>query len=354
MPSPQPVIGIRLRRSSYHAQPRVLRFRAVPESMSKAGTTEDRLAEIAALGKSPDTPVARKQLRKHLSSKSSLVVAKTAEIMAHIEGNDFTSDLIAAFHRFMADPVKTDKGCAAKTAVVKALLAADCDDEELYLTGIRHVQLEPTWGGRADTAARLRALCGLGLVQVGSPDAMNELAALLADKEPDARIGAAGALGHCGPTAAPLLRFKVLTGDEEPAVLAECLTALMALSPSASFEFVAGFVDAKYPLLYEHAALALAESRLPGVFDLLKEKWTGTFDREFKQTLLLPIALTRSDEARDFLVSVLETGEVRMATAAIATLGIYREDAQMRKRAEEAIEGPNKARLLAALRRVFE
>jgi hypothetical protein len=128
----------------------------------------------------------------------------------------------------------------------------------------------------------------------------------------------------------------------------------MALSPSASFEFVAGFVDPRYELLYEHAALALAESRLPGVFEFLKEKWTTTFDREFKQTLLLPIALTRSQEARDFLISVLETGEVKMATVAITTLGIYREDATMRKRAEEAIGGPNKAQMLAALRRVFE
>src|SRR6185503_10592117 len=119
---------------------------------------------------------------------------------------------------------------------------------ELYRTGIRHVQHEPTWGGRSDTAAPLRALCGLGLVQVGSPDAVTELAVLLADKEADARIGAASALGHCGPTATPLLRFKVLTGDEEPSVIAECLNALMAISPSVSFEFVARFVDPSYPL----------------------------------------------------------------------------------------------------------
>ncbi len=322
--------------------------------MAKAAPIEDRLAELATLAKSPDTPETRKQLRKHLASKTSLIVAKTAEIIAHLEDHDFLPDLIAAFHRFMIDPVKTDKGCAAKTAIVKALLAVDCDDEELFRTGIRHVQHEPSWGGRSDTAAPLRALCGLGLVQVGSPDAMNELAALLADKEADARIGAAGALGHCGPTAAPLLRFKVLTGDEEPAVLAECFNALMALSPSASFEFVAGFVDQHYSLLYEHAALALAESRLPGVFELLKEKWTATFDREFKQTLLLPIALTRSEPARDFLISVLESGDVRLAAAVITTLGIYRDDATMRRRAEEAIGGPNKAQLLAALRRVFE
>jgi HEAT repeat protein len=312
------------------------------------------MAELAMLGKAPDAPDTRKQLRKYLTNKTSLIVAKTAEIVAHIEDHEFLPDLIAAFHRFMKDPAKTDKGCAAKIAVVKALLASECDDEELFRTGVRHVQHEPTWGGRSDTAAPLRALCGLGLVQIGSPDALNELAALLADKEADARIGAAGALGHCGPTAAPLLRFKVLTGDEEPAVVAECLNALMALSPSASFEFVARFVDQHYPLLYEHAALALSESRLPGVFELLKEKWSATFDREFKQTLLLPIALTRSEAARDFLISVLESGDVRLATAVINTLGIYRDDATMRKLAEEAVDGPNKGQLLGALRRVFE
>jgi HEAT repeat protein len=323
-------------------------------SMAKTASIEDRLADLAVLGKSPDTPEARKQLRGHLASKVSLVVARAAEIVTHLEEHEFAPDLIAAFHRFMLNATKADKGCAAKTAVVKALLAAECDDEDIFLKGIRHVQLEPTWGGRADTAAPLRALCGLGLVQVGSPDAITELATLLADTEADARIGAASALGHCGPTAAPLLRFKVLTGDAEPGVTAECFNALMTLSPSASFEFVARFVDPGYSSLYEHAALALAESRLPGVFELLQEKWTATFDREFKHTLLLPMALTRTDEAREFLISVLESDDLRIGTAVIAALTIYREDPTMRKRAEEAIGGPHKGELLAALRRVFE
>ena len=322
--------------------------------MAKAPSIEDKLAELATLGKEPDTLEARKQLHKHLASKISLIVARGAEIVAHLEDHEFTPDLIAAFHRFMKDPSKTDKGCAAKTAIVKALVAADCGDEEVFLAGVRHFQHEPTWGGRSDTAAQLRALCGLGLVQIGSPDALNELAALLADKEADARIGAAGALGHCGANAAPLLRLKVLTGDEEPAVLAECLNALMKASPRASFEFVARFVDRSYESLYEHAALALAESRVPGVFELLQEKWTATFDRDFKQSLLLPIGLTRCEEARDFLVSVLETGEVRLGTAAINALTIYRDDATLIKRAEGVIDGPNKHELLAAIRRAFE
>lgn len=322
--------------------------------MAKGPSIEDRLTEVASLGKSPDTPDTRKQLQKHLASKINLVAAKAAEIIAHIENHELNAELIAAFHRFMIDSAKTDKGCVAKIAVIKTLLAAECDDEQLYLSGIHHFQLEPSWGGPSDTAAPLRALCGLGLVQSGSPSALDELAALLADKEADARLGAARALGHCGPAAAPLLKFKALTGDEEPAVLAECFQALINSSPRTAFEFVARFVDPKYLLLYEHAALALSESRVTGVFELLKEKWTATFDREFKKTLLLPMALTRDEAARDFLISVIEAGEVRMASAAIAALGIYRQDETIRSRAESAIGGRHHAELLEILRRHFD
>ena len=322
--------------------------------MAKAPSVEDRLTDLARLARSPDSPEVRAQLRKHLASKVSLLAARAADVVRQIDDHDFASDLIAAFNRFMTDPVKTDKGCIAKTAVVKALLAAQCDEEEIFRRGIRHVQLEPTWGGRADTAAPLRALSALGLVQAGSPDAMNELAVLLADAETDARIGAAHALAHCGPASAPLLRFKVLTGDPEPAVVAECLNGLMTLAPSASFAFVAGFVDARYTSLYEHAALALSESRLPEVFTLLKEKWSTTFSREFREALLLPIALTRSEEACDFVISVLESGDLKMATAAIAALSIYRGDPAIRRRAEAAIGGPNKTQLLEALARAFD
>jgi len=322
--------------------------------VAKQASTKEQLTELAKLSKQPDTGETRIQIRKHLSSKASVIVARAAEIVAHLETGEFIPDLVSAFHRFMRDPAKTDKGCAAKIAIAKALLAADSDDDEIFRIGIRHVQLEPTWGGSSDTAAALRALCGLGLVQVGATDVLDQLSELLADKQADARIGAARALAHCGATATPLLKFKVLTGDEEPAVIAECLSGLMRTSHRASFEFVAKFVDPNCLELYEHAALALAESRLPEVFEFLKEKWTSTFDREFKQSLLLPIALTRCEAARDFLLSVLESGEVRLATAAIAALTIYRDDPTVQARAEAAIDGPKRAELLVALRRAFE
>jgi hypothetical protein len=189
---------------------------------------------------------------------------------------------------------------------------------------------------------------------MGSREALNDLAVLLADPEPDARIGAASALSHCGASASPLLRFKVLTGDEETAVLAECLNGLIKSDPSASFEFVARFVDPDHPQLSEHAALALGESRMPGVFELLSEKWASTFNREFKQSLLHPIALTRNEAAIDFQITVIEAGEIGLATAAISALSVYRGDAMLRKRAEEAVSGPKSEQLIAEIHRSFD
>jgi HEAT repeat protein len=322
--------------------------------MAKTPSVEERLAEVARIRDQPQSREARKELRKHLSSKISLIVAKAAEIVAESADTLFAPDLIQAFRRFMVNPAKTDKGCLAKTAIMRALLATECEEEAIFLEGIHHVQLEPAWGGPADTAAELRALSGLGLAQMGSRESITELAILLADKEPDARIGAAHALGQTGrEEATALVLFKVLTGDGEPAVVAECFNALMALSPARSLPFVARFVSPSHHELTEAAALALGESRLPEAFEVLREKYEKSFDPHFRRMLLLPIALVRQDAAQDFLLSVVETADVKTASAAIAALAIYRGDERVRERLTAAIEGPHKSALLSLVQREF-
>jgi len=323
--------------------------------MPKKQQTEQRREEVSKLADAPDSAETRSQLKKYLADKNNLIVASAVGIVSRFPGTEFIPDLVAAFRRFVVEPAKSDKGCVAKIAVVKALLEReDCDEEELFLQGVRHVQLEPGWGGPADTAAPLRALCGLGLVQIGSTHAPIELGMLLADKEADARIGAAHALANCGSTGEALLRFKALLGDQETSVTAECLIGLMKLSPRGSFDFVSQFVDPEQPALYEHAALAIAESRLPEALALLRDKLSSTFDREFKQALLLPIALTRSEDAVDFLISILETGDNRMAQDAISALAIYRDDASVRKRVEAAVNDADSAPLKKSFAQIFE
>ena len=48
-------------------------------------------------------------------------------------------------------------------AIARALFALDYDGEGLYLAGMRHVQMEPGWGGSSDTAVELRGMCAMGL-----------------------------------------------------------------------------------------------------------------------------------------------------------------------------------------------
>ena len=84
-------------------------------------------------------------------------MARAAEIVAEWELAPFELALIAAFDRFLPDAVRRDPTCAAKIAIAEALNRLESREAELFLRGVRHVQPEPVWGGREDTAARLRA-----------------------------------------------------------------------------------------------------------------------------------------------------------------------------------------------------
>lgn len=178
-------------------------------------SVEAQLQELDALGAALPDAEARAEVRRYLGNRSNVVVARAAKLLVdatHTDAPDpaAEAELTEAFHRFLANPVKTDPGCMAKLAVVEALRALDRPDPGVFRVGLRHVQLEPTWGGRSDTAAPLRAACALGLVEAGADGVLDELAVLLADPEPDARVGAARALAACGPLATPLLRYKAL------------------------------------------------------------------------------------------------------------------------------------------------
>src|SRR5207237_5519130 len=177
---------------------------------------------------------------------------------------EFMDPLTKAFDRFMVDPATIDKGCSAKTSIAKALYELEARAETVFLTGIHHRQLEGVWGGSSDTAAELRGLCGLGLVRCNYRDVMIELGDLLMDPEPSCRIMAARAIAYSENDAGlPLLRMKVLGGDQNSDVIGECFTALLRLSPRKNVEFVARYMDDDDEDLRQLAILALGESRLP-------------------------------------------------------------------------------------------
>lgn len=171
------------------------------------------------------------------------------------------------------------------------------------------------------------------------PDALEECVTLLADREPAARAGAVRAIADSGsPEGALLLRLKALLGDASTEVMSENFTALLRLAPAPSVSFVAKFLNHRSDEIAEAAAFALAESRLPAAFEGLRKSWEATADPERKRTLLLAIAMLRSDESLDFLLTRVSDDSDRPASDALAALSLYARDETVRARVESCVE----------------
>jgi HEAT repeat protein len=276
------------------------------------------------------------ELQQILTSKFAVAIAQAARIIRELDLPAATRPVLldalgSAFDRLMQTPASSDPNCLGKKAIVDALYRLEYPETELFLTGIRHVQLEPVWGGQTDTAPGLRAICALGLVRLNYSEVMSELADLLADPESEARIGAARAIAYSeNLQGVPLLRLKVQLGDDAP-VLSECFAALLRLAPLSSLPLVERFLHAS-PQVGEMAALALGESRLPAALPLLKQWWQQGRDPELRQTGLLAIAMLRQPEAIEFLLGLISQPNPQDAEAAAVALGIYSDDQELMAR----------------------
>jgi HEAT repeat protein len=303
----------------------------------KPDPVEAALDSLSALKANPDRPDAQNQLKRALGSKVSVVVSKAAKLAGELGKEELVPDLVAAFDRFMKDPHKYDKGCRALIEIASALYAMDYAGHEVYLRGIRHVQIEGSFGPPVDNAVPLRAVSALGLVHSRYLDAMEELVRLLADKEVGARIGAVRAIASAGEPASPLLlRLKVLTGDLDADVLGECFSGLLSIAPAKSLPFVAAYLEAD-EAVSEAAMLAIGATRRADAFDVLKQAWERPLSVALRKTLLLSIATLRLQEALDFLLSTIAEGPQQAAADAISALGLYRGDAKIRMAAEAAV-----------------
>jgi HEAT repeat protein len=307
--------------------------------------------ELLALRADPTSEPALQLLRKGLASATGLVVEAAARIVGEAELDSLAPLLASAFPRFVqADAVKRDPGCRAKVSIVQALVKLRVPADEVFLAGIRHRQLEPAFGGPADTAAMLRGHCAMGLALMGEPSAPVAVAELLADPEAVARAAAVQALTCIPPsTAEPLLRYKIRVGDEEPQVAAECFRSLLAIAPSSGIAVVAGYLGDRSEELAEQAALALGESRLPEAFPRLHEV-AETAMGSLRRVVLLAIAMLRSNESRDYLLERVAAADATIALQALDALAIYRHDAALRERVLDTAARRGDAALLAAAR----
>jgi len=314
--------------------------------MTKRKSLQESLKEISELRRNPFDESNIEKLHQALDDKRNHVVAAVAEIAGEARMVELEQALVEAFDRFMLDPVKLDPGCGAKAAIAEALYRMDAYQEELFLQGIRYIQLEPVYGGREDTAAKLRVASAMGLVGMGYYGAMVELAHLLADIELDARMGAIRAIANSRQDAGiPLLRYKALMGDEDPRVLLECFKALLAISPEPSLAFVGGFLEDENVAVCEAAAVALGESQLEGAFELLKTSLENVLDSGLRRIEMLAMAMLRDEEAIEFLLTVLAEESQSTAEDALFALEMYRDDRAIWNRVEKIAATRNDIKL---------
>ncbi len=298
----------------------------MPNAMPKSRKLEALQASLNQIRAEPQTEAAAAGLREALASKQPIAIAQAARIIRDADLRSLIPELLDSFERLMQTPVAADPNCLGKQAIIDALYRLDYPEPEPFLTGIRHRQPEPAWGGSVDTAAGLRAVAALGLVRVNYPEIMSELADLLADAELEARIGAVRACSYsASPAVVPLLRLKVQLGDQA-AVLAECFSVLLQLAPAPALPLVSQALQQPEREISEMAALALGESRLPAALPILQQWWRSSPDRDLRQTGLLAMAMLRQPEATDFLLSLVAQAPLPDMQAAVAALGIYTED----------------------------
>jgi len=269
-------------------------------------------------------------LKTALADRHFLVVARAALLSGERLLHELIPDLVSAYSRFLTDAGKRDPRCKAKGAIARALVALEARDIAFYQAGIGYRQLEPVWGGRADTATDLRCSCAMGLANSGHLRAVAELAGLLNDPEVPVRSGAARAISCGNPfEAEAVLRLKVQIGDTEPQVIGECFGALLAIAPEYSLPFVAAYLREKDEALHEYAALALGESRRPEALKLLREAWTDIVTPEGRGALIRAAALHRSEPAFEWLLEIIETGTPKLAAVAVEALSVYERNTKL-------------------------
>jgi len=323
--------------------------------LKKPDPVEQALDRLAALKNEAGGPAVAAELKTFLKNRSNLVVAKAAKIAGQAGAAELVPELVGAFHRLMENPSKLDKGCAATTEIVGALHELDYPEPEVYLLGIHHVQMEGSFGPPVDAAAKLRAISALALARTRHPAALDEIVSLLVDDWPEARIGAVRAMAvNGGSTGALLLKLKILVGERQPEVLAECFSGLLAAAPERSLPLVAGFIDSEDTAVAEAALLALGSSRLPEALDLLKARWERTAVGPLRKNVLLAIAMIRSDAAIEFLVALLAECTPTVATDVIAALAFFRSNEKVRRRVESVVVGRNEKSVNEIFRQEFQ
>ena len=318
------------------------------QTMSGKKALEQQIAALDAL-RDCEKAVRVAALAKALANRNNFIVAKAADLAREFQLAELVPELLAAFDRFFENPEKTDPQCWAKNALSRTLAAFEHQDSNVFLRGMRHIQLEPAYGGRSDSAGTLRSTCTLALVQCRSltnDEVLAHLVDLFADKDAAVRAESARAIEQVGsPAAALLLRLRATLGNDEPEVLGACFGGIVRIEGSRAIPWVGHFLAAADDTGGE-AALAIAGTHSLEAFEFLRDALPNANDPWFRSVLLSAIALTRQDAALEFLLEVVRT-ESMDAQAAIEALARSAPSEEVLKRINQLVsDNPRLSRAL--------
>jgi HEAT repeat protein len=273
---------------------------------------EEQLAALDLLRNAPEE-ACLDPLRNALANKNNFIAAKAADLVREFNLQELAPDLLKSFERFFENAEKSDPQCWAKNAISRALAAFELQEPDVFLRGMRHIQLEPVYGGRSDTAGTLRATCALALVQCRSltnDDLLAHLVDLLADKDKTVRAEVARAIEQVGsPSASLLLRLRAALANDEPEVLGACYSGILRLEGVSAIPWVSQFLTTGDDAAGE-AALSIAATHSPQAFDTLQKSLDTSHDPWFRSVLLSAIALTRQDAAMEFLLELVKSESI--------------------------------------------
>ena len=320
--------------------------------MSGKRKFDEQIAALDSLREAPEEERVE-SLRKALTNRNNFVVAKAADMARSFQLTALMPDLLTAYDRFFENAEKNDPQCWAKNALSRSLAAFEHQDAQIFLRGMRHTQLEAVWGGRSDTAGTLRATCALALVQCRSlPEStlLAHLIDLLADKDKVVRAEVVRAIEQVGsPAASLLLRERTILGSDEPEVLGACYEGILRIDGVSAIPWMERFLVSTDDTAAE-AALAIAGTHSREGFESLRKHLETTNDSWWRSVLLSGIALTRQDEAVEFLFGLVAS-ESLDAERAIEAIVRAMPSSELVSRLETVVGGnPRLARHFATLR----
>ena len=294
---------------------------------------EEQLEALKALRAAGLNDTTMQALRKGLRDRVNVVAAKAATVAAEMQARALIPDLVESFGRLLEKARDADPQCWGKNAIAQALNDLGHAESSVFVKGLRHVQMEPVWGGQADSAITLRGICASALVQctdLPRREILTYLIDALTEAEARVRADAARALTEMnGEEVALLLRLKARAGDSEAAVTGQVLECLLSLQSDQGVPFVAEFLRAENRDIRDEAALALGTSRLTSAVEELIKTWQKTQSHGRESAVLRALSVSRQERAIEFLLQILRDGDECEAVEAVAALELHRESEEL-------------------------